>query len=126
MLLKILSKVNAALRHQVYSKIRAQMREGGSDGKPKYLTKEELQACLKEVDLWEIRNNVMYLFGLGDLNEPAHLTLQKAQVLYLSKDPTQFDPLKETFGQRVRAMRQSHQKFLQAILMGDVFPGLEK
>ena len=69
----------------MYKGIRDKMREGSEDGKVKYLEKEEIMNIFKKVDVWEVRNNVMELFGYGNLNEPAHKTLSKAQIFFLSE-----------------------------------------
>lgn len=112
----MLKKIFACIRFEAYCKIRTLVREGGQGSR---ITKGQLKDILKELDVWAIRNRVFDLFGFAELNEPSVRTLMKAHLIFLSEDSRKFD-------QDIREIRQSHQRYLTAILACDVFPGLDK
>lgn len=111
---KIVDKIFASIRHKVYSKIREVTRTKGVD----HVTKGQLTDILKQIDVWDIRNKVFDLFGFGELNEPTYKTLIKAHLSFICSD--------NTFETQIRDLRQSHQRYLTAILAADIFPGLDK
>jgi hypothetical protein len=85
--IKIINKIYAVERYQVYKEIRTKMREQ-FDQKPKYLHKQDLFNICKKIDFWKIRNDVFDLFGFGELNEPAHKTLMKAHLVFMASNPS--------------------------------------
>ena len=111
----MLKKIFACIRFEAYCKIRSLVREGNSS----LISKGQLKQVLQELDIWSIRNKVFDLYGFAELNEPSVRTLIKAHLIFLSQDSRKFD-------QAVRDIRQSHQRYLTAILACDVFPGLDK
>ena len=109
----------AQIRFEVYVKIRQEIRENMK----KELSKRELKTILKALDLWKIRNSVFDLYNLSELNEPTHRTLIKAHIKFLCQDSLEEVRL---FESEMREIRQSHQRYMTAILSTDVFPKLEK
>lgn len=54
------------------------------------------------------------------MNEPTYKTLIKAHVKFLASDES------KQFDQKVRNLRDSHKRYMTAILASDVFPGLDR
>ena len=80
----MINKIFASIRYKVYTKIRHIIREE----KRTNITKGELTHILKDIDVWQIRNDVFDLFGFGELNEPTHRTLIKAHLHFLTDNST--------------------------------------
>ena len=68
---------------------------------------EDLQSYLKQVDLWQLRNQVLAQAGFGECNEASHMTLLRAFAKHASINGFAVD---------VRNARLSHKAFLKAIL----------
>jgi len=81
------------------------------------LTKNELKDILHKLDVQKIRNTVFRMYGLLDPSPryPSHRTLQKAHYTFM---------IDKEFMQSVREVKQSHERYVTAILASDVFPNL--
>eukprot|EP00347_Sterkiella_histriomuscorum_P015111 403358280 len=112
--LKILAKVFASIRHIIYKQIRTIVRARDE----KYLTKNEMKDILHNLDTQSIRNRVFEIYGLPEPSprQPSHRILQKAHYTYM---------IDKDFMQMVRELKQSHERFMTAIMGSDVFPGLD-
>lgn len=113
--LSILKKVFATIRYRIYKQIRDIIRPR----EQKYLTKNELKDILHNLNVQEIRAKAFQLYGLPEPSPrfPSHRTLQKAHYTYM---------IDKDFMNTIRQVKQSHERFMTAILACDVYPALEK
>ena len=112
--LLMLKKIFAAIRHVIYKQIRELVR-----GRPeKYITKNEMKDILMNMDVQTIRAKVFQLYGLPEPSprQPSHRILQKAHYTFM---------IDKDFMQSVKDAKQSHERFMTAILASDVFPYLD-
>ena len=112
MYLAVIGKIFAVVRHKVYSAIRNLVRAR----ERAYLTKNETQAILEGLDVQQIRQDVFRLFGFADYDYEER-TLMKAYYTYLSDSK---------FVEKKRQITEAHEKYMTAILICDVFPGLDR
>ena len=112
--LQMLKKINAATRHIIYKEIRGIVR----GRKDPYLTKNEMKDILHNMDVQTIRGKVFQLYGLPEPSprNPSHRILQKAYYTFM---------IDKDFTQSIRETKQSHERWITAILASDVFPGLD-
>jgi hypothetical protein len=110
--MQVIQKMFACVRFQLYCAIRniIRARPQGSA----YITKNELRDILGALDTVKLRSDVFKLYGLEEVKEG---DLIKAYTSFLIDQPHLL---------KLRQIKQSHERYLSAILNCDVFPGLEK
>jgi hypothetical protein len=96
----------------MYCAIRALVRQR----EKAYVTKNETKAILEALDIKKIRQDVFRLYGFADY-EYEERALMKAYYTYMSD---------AKFVEKKRRLTDSHEKYVTAILICDVFPGLDK
>lgn len=77
-----------------------------------------MKDILANMDVQTIRGKVFEMFGLPEPSprNPSHRILQKAHYTFM---------IDKDFMQQIRETKQSHERFMTAILASDVFPGLD-
>jgi hypothetical protein len=80
------------------------------------VTKNETRVILESIDITSIRKEVFRLYGFAEY-EYEERALMKAYYTYMSDS---------RFVDKKRLLTEAHEKFMTAILICDVFPGLDK
>ena len=102
------------MRHLTYKEIRMLVRTRKDNKSNHYVTKNEVKSILQDLDMRHVRSEVFLLYGFEEYNE-RHLV--KSFYTYIGD---------KTFTEQVKQIKRVHEKFLQAILCCDVFPGLDR
>ena len=110
--LNVVAKIFAVVRFQVYKEIRNLVR----NREKRYVTKNETKAILESLNILQIRMDVFRLYGFADYEYESR-ALKKAYYTYMSDSK---------FAAKKQKIAESHEKYMTAILICDVFPGLEK
>jgi len=110
--LSVVAKIFAVIRHKIYCAIRALVRQR----EKAYITKNETQTILEGLDIKKIRQDVFRLYGFADY-EYEERVLMKSYYTYISDTK---------FVEKKRRLTDAHEKYVTAILICDVFPGLDK
>jgi hypothetical protein len=110
--LQVVAKIFAVVRHKIYIGVRQLVRTRDRA----YITKNETQTILEGLDIRKIRQDVFRLYGFADF-EYEERALLKAYYTYMSDSK---------FVEKKRQLSELHEKYVTAILICDVFPGLDR